>query len=94
MPKSKRATLPEDTFGSPTTSALDRLTAAAPAAPVIEDEGPVPEKLIKMSIYVTTKQITKLGDLAKGKRLATGDTTNQMDVIRTLIDRAELETIM
>jgi hypothetical protein len=94
MPKLKRATLPEDTFGSPTTSALDRLTATAPAAPVMEDEGAEKEKLIKMSIYVTTKQITKLGDLAKGKRLATGDTTNQMDVIRTLIDRAELETIM
>jgi hypothetical protein len=59
-----------------------------------EEEGPEKEKLIKMSIYVTAKQITKLGDLAKGKRLAIGDTTNQMDVIRTLIDRAELETIM
>jgi hypothetical protein len=93
MPKSKRATLPDDTFGSPTTSALDRLTAPAHAAPVIE-EGPATEKLIKMSIYVTAKQITKLGELAKAHRIATGDTTNQMDVIRTLIDRAELETIM
>jgi len=94
MPKPKRATVPENTFINPTTSALDRLTAPAPAAPVGEEEGPEKEKLIKMSIYVTAKQITKLGDLAKGKRLATGDTTNQMDVIRTLIDRAELETIM
>lgn len=94
MPKPKRATVPENTFITPTTSALDRLTATAPAAPVIEKEEPEKEKLIKMSIYVTAKQITKLGDLAKGKRIATGDTTNQMDVIRMLIDRAELETIM
>jgi len=93
MPKPKRATVPENTFITPTTSALDRLTAPTHAVPVIE-EGPEKEKLIKMSIYVTAKQIAKLGDLAKAHRIATGDTTNQMDVIRTLIDRAELETIM
>ncbi len=94
MPKSKRATLPDDTFGSPTTSALDRLTAPAAAAPVVEEEGPEKEKLIKMSIYVTAKQFAKLDDLASAHRKATGDMTNKMDVIRTLIDRAELETII
>ncbi len=94
MPKPKRATLPEDTFGNPTTSALDRLTAATPAAPMEEVEEPEKEKLIKMSIYVTAKQIAKLDDLAYAHRKATGGMTNKMAVIRTLIDKAELETIM
>jgi hypothetical protein len=93
MPKPKRATVPDNTFSTPTTSALDRLTAPAHAAPVIE-EGPAAERLIKMSIYVTSTHIAKLDELAAGRRKATGDTTNKMDVIRTLIERAELETIM
>ncbi|MHB8596691.1 MAG: hypothetical protein ACYDER_07765 [Ktedonobacteraceae bacterium] len=93
MPKQKRATLPADTFGTPTTSALDRLTTSTHAEPIAE-EAPEKEKLVKMSVYVTTRQITKLDDLAYAHRKATGGTTNKMDVIRTLIDRAELETIM
>jgi hypothetical protein len=94
MPKPKRATVPENTFITPTTSALDRLTAPAHAAPVVKEEEPEQEKLIKMSIYVTAGHITKLDDLAKAHRKATGGTTNKMDVIRTLIERAELENIM
>lgn len=92
MPKQKRATLPDDTFANPTTSALDRLTTSTHTKQV--EEEPEKEKLVKMSIYVTTKQIAKLDDLAHAHRKATGSTTNKMDVIRTLIERAELEAIM
>lgn len=94
MPKQKRATLPDDTFANPTTSALDRLTTSTHTKQVEVEEEPEKEKLVKMSIYVTTKQIAKLDDLAHAHRKATGSTTNKMDVIRTLIERAELEAIM
>ena len=94
MPKQKRATVPENTFINPTTSALDRLTAPAPAAPMGEEKVPEKEKLRKLSIYVTAKHIAKLDDLAYAHRKATGGMTNKMDVIRTLIERAELETIL
>lgn len=93
MPKQKRATLPDDTFDTPTTSALDRLTTSTHAEPVAEEE-PEKEKLVKMSVYVTAKQIAKLDDLAYAHRKATGGTTNKMDVIRTLIEKAELEMLL
>ena len=91
----KRATLPEDTFGKPTTSALDRLTSATPAPPLPREEPALKrEKFKKMSIYVTLEQEAKLNDLARAHRRATGESTNKIEVVRMLIEKATLDTIL
>lgn len=98
MAKPKRASLPDDTFGSQS-SALDRLTSAEPIMPPVEQHyGVEPEqqktKLKKISVYLTPEQERKLDDLAYEHRKATGDSTNRVDVVRMLVEKAALSTLL
>lgn len=98
MAKPKRASLPDDTFGSQS-SALDRLTSAEPIMPPVEQYyEPEPEqqkvKLKKSSVYLTREQEQKLDDLAYEHRKATGETTNRQDVMRMLVEKATLSALL
>jgi len=99
MAKQKRASLPDDTFGSQS-SALDRLTSAEPAIPPgIEQyeepaSDPPKKKLKKISVYLTSEQERKLDDLAYEHRKATGESTNRIDVVRMLIEKAALQQLL
>jgi hypothetical protein len=98
MARQKRASLPDDTFGSQS-SALDRLTSAEPIIPPIEQyEGSASTqqktKLKKISVYLTPEQEQKLDDLAYEHRKATGESTNRVDVVRMLIEKAALQQLL
>jgi hypothetical protein len=96
MAKQKRASLPDDTFGSQS-RALDRLTSAEPAMPEIESyQEPEQQKvkLRKSSVYLTKEQEQKLDDLAYEHRKATGESTNKQDVIRMLVEKAALSALL
>jgi hypothetical protein len=97
MAKQKRASLPDDMFVSQS-SALDRLTSPTdPSLPVVrQEEAPAQEKpkLKKISVYLTPEQERKLDDLAYEHRKATGETTNRVDVVRMLIEKAGLQQLL
>lgn len=98
MPKPKRASLPDDTF-STQSSALDRLTSPEPAIPPVEQYNEPAlalqkPKLKKISVYLTPEQERKLDDLAYEHRKATGDSTNRVDVVRVLIEKATLQQLL
>lgn len=98
MPKPKRASLPDDTFATPS-SALDRLTTPDPVIPPVElyvEPEPVQQKtkLKKISVYLTPEQERKLDDLAYEHRKATGESTNRVDVVRMLIEKSALSTLL
>src|SRR2546430_16114708 len=94
----KRASIPDDTFGSQS-NALDRLTSSTdPSLPSIkhEEADPAQEKvkLKKISVYLTPEQERKLDDLAYEHRKATGESTNRVDVVRMLIEKAALQQLL
>ena len=99
MPKPKRASLPDDTF-STQSSALDRLTSPDPViSPDVEQyRGSMSTqpkaKLKKISVYLTPEQERKLDDLAYEHRRATGESTNRVDVVRMLIEKAALNQLL
>lgn len=94
MAKQKRASLPDDTF-STQSSALDRLTSPEPVIPPVEPEQVQQKtKLKKISVYLTPEQERKLDDLAYEHRKATGESTNRVDVVRMLIEKAALSTLL
>jgi hypothetical protein len=98
MAKPKRASLPDDTFGSQS-SALDRLTSSTdPSLPTVkhEEADPVQEKpkFKKSSVYLTSEQEQKLDDLAYGYRKATGNNANKQDIVRMLVEKATLEKLL
>jgi hypothetical protein len=99
MAKPQRAKIPDDTFGSQS-SALDRLTSAEPAIPPVVEQYEEPAtaqsktKLKKVSVYLTKEQEDKLDDLAHEHRKATGETTNRVDVVRMLIEKADLQQLL
>ena len=94
MPKPKRASLPDDTF-STQSSALDRLTSPEPViSPVEPEQVQQKTKLKKISVYLTPEQERKLDDLAYEHRKATGESTNRVDVVRMLIEKAALSTLL
>lgn len=96
MPKQKRASLPDDTFITQTT-AFDRLTSADPVIPPVEQyEAPTQQKtkLKKISVYLTPEQERKLDDLAYEHRKTTGESTNRVDVVRMLVEKATLQQLL
>lgn len=96
MPKQKRASLPDDTFSTQTT-AFERLTSVEPVIPPVEPyQAPAQQKpkLKKISVYLTPEQERKLDDLAYEHRKATGESTNRVDVVRVLIEKATLQQLL
>lgn len=95
MSKQKPVKVPDNAFGIKDKNPIERLASPPQPVRIAESEPAAPtEKLEKMSIYVTAEQKAKLDDLAKEHRKQTGESTGRIDVVRMLIERASIDSLL
>ncbi len=91
--------LPEESIeatNQETTLAPEQKDTATPQSSIVPQKSTKPQvsELEKLSFYLEPKQVNKVYDLVEDYRKRTGIRVNRNDIIRRIIDIAEIDNIL